>query len=181
MRGPLVGTKLRAITSTITDWDTWRHRYPETTVMVMSRTDTSYTRDFQLAADDLLIGLAEGDLARAWPTRELRQQPVVNDVFAGRNVVVAHDRASGTTVLYGRSIDDRVLTFELQGHQLVDQETGSTWDLLSGIALTPPLKGKQLPREQAIMSNHHAWLTFRPRSTYWTATNVNGRVGLKGL
>lgn len=169
MRGPLVGATLKTIPSTMTDWGTWKQRYPETTVVVMSRTDISYTRDFQAAADNLLIGLAEGDQARAWPAWELRKQPLANDEFAGRSVVVVYDSASGTAILHGRSVDDRLLTFDLQGERLVDRETGTTWDLLSGVALTPPLQGKQLPRERGIVSNYHAWLTFRPRSTYWVA------------
>lgn len=52
--------------------------------------------------------------------------------------------------MWGREVDGKVLTFHLAGINnqnflMRDEETGSFWQQISGIAISGPMKGKQLP------------------------------------
>ncbi len=167
MRGPLTGNKLTVIPSVMTDWNSWKTSYPETSVVVLSRTTDTYTRNMQLQADDVLIGFVRADQSRAWRLRDLRKQPVANDQLGEDGVLVVYDVATGTAVIHSRSASEQSLTFAFVNGRLVDQQTGSVWDLLTGVALTPPLKGVQLQSVEGIIANEYAWSVFHPESSYW--------------
>lgn len=167
MRGPLEGARLKPIPSVITDWGSWRARHPESTVVVMSQTAFEYVRDFYHPKIPLLLGIADEDDARAWPLPELFHQPIVNDSFGDRTVLVTFDPDSGTAVLFERTLGDRELTFDLQDDKLIDRETGTEWDRLTGVALTPPLEGTRLTQLPAIVSAFDAWSRFHPETSAW--------------
>ena len=167
MQGPLEGTQLEVIPSVITDWQTWKSRYPGTMVLAAARTASGYNRSLHLDADDLLIGLAGAEDARAWRLNDLRAQSIVNDRFAGRPILVLHAPNTGTMVIHGRSVSDRELHFAVTDGELLDRQTNSQWDMLTGVALTGPLQGQRLPSERAIVSNDYGWSVFHPESTYW--------------
>jgi hypothetical protein len=113
------------------------------------------------------IGLAHAEESRAWRLNDLREQPVVNDRFAERPVLVLHAPDTGTMVIHGRNLNERELHFFVTNGELFDRETQSHWDLLTGVALTGELQGERLPSEQAIVSNDYAWSVFHPESNYW--------------
>lgn len=167
MRGPLEGSQLEVIPSVITDWGSWRNRHPETTVLASNRTTYDYTRDMQLRSDDLMLGIVDENESRAWQLTELRKQPVVNDRFAGRPLLIVHDPKTGTMVMHGRMIDETELHFSMAGGELLDRETNTRWDLLTGEATQGELQGRRLPAEAAIVSNEYAWSVFHPESSYW--------------
>lgn len=170
MRGPLKGESLEMLPSVMTDWRSWKTRYPRTTAVAMSRTATDYTRSMHVKNESsFLIGITDGKLSRAWLFADLQTGGVANDAFAGNSVVVVFDPSRGTAVLHGRSVDGRELTFDLKDGKLIDRETGSEWDLISGRAMTRPMKGKQLDPRPGIISYEHAWKTFYPKSSYWKA------------
>ncbi|MCH7988283.1 MAG: DUF3179 domain-containing protein [Planctomycetes bacterium] len=171
MRGPLQGQSLETIPSTMTDWKTWKSSYPETTCVVLPRTSEDYNSNVwktPVSMSMMVIGLAEKDQARAWHLDRLREQPVVNDMFAGKSVVAVYDEESGTAVLYSRRVDGKDLSFEFKDGKLFDLETGTQWDLITGEALTLPLKGKSLKKVKGIISYNAAWNEFHPNSTYWS-------------
>lgn len=180
MRGPLIDSELRAIPSVMTDWKSWRASHPETTVVKMSRTVTNYRRGVMQGGElsNVLIGMARGEEARAWPFRELRKVKVVNEtVFAdgdgsgGVAVVVAYDESRGTAVIYRRKVNGRLLTFRLsEGGMLRDNETGSQWELLTGTARTGELKGQRLAAANGVISFELPWHTFYPKTKFWQPT-----------
>ena len=139
--------------------------------------------DKRLTAMERVVALDFGDAAKAYPFRELMKAGLVNDEVAGRKVVVFYHngtrsaldtgafnqaREVGAAAVFSRTLEGKELTFEKRGENVVDRETGSTWDML-GQAQSGPLKGKRLtPIEHA---NHFAfaWLAFRPGSKVWRA------------
>ena len=44
MEGELKGTQLMTLPALLTDWETWNRIHPETTVLLMRRTDNQFTR-----------------------------------------------------------------------------------------------------------------------------------------
>ena len=167
MRGKLTGAVLKPIPSVMTDWKKWRKRYPQSTVVVMSRTAQEYRSSKQHTSDDLLIGLVLNGQARAWKLKTLHDHPVVNDWLDNVGVLVVIDTSSGTAVLHGRRVNHRDLSFDWKNGKLIDRETGSEWDLITGQAINGSLKGRRLPALPGIVSYYHAWMIFRPKSTYW--------------
>lgn len=170
MAGELQGARLQHIPSVMTDWKSWRTRYPHTTAVVMERTARQYTRQLHQKGYGLALGLARGKKSRAWRLRDLGRERVVNEEFAGRPVVVVYDAESGTAALYGRTVEGRTLTFDWHSGRLRDRESGSRWDPVTGSAVDGPLRGRRLPQEPATMTTERAWKSFHPESTWWAAS-----------
>ncbi|MBI4218827.1 MAG: DUF3179 domain-containing protein, partial [Chloroflexi bacterium] len=104
---------------------------------------------------------------KAFPHSILEKQTVVNDSVAGSPAVVWFDPDTETALVYERQVDAQVLTFDaVPGGALCpslrDQETGTTWSPLSGVATEGPLRGKVLKRVQAMNVFWFAWADFYP-------------------
>jgi hypothetical protein len=152
--GPLEGKRLRALPSTVTTWAHWKESYPHTLVLpgrragaVMGTFDGFQSpRNMGLAVFVRLKG-------KLFPFDELKKQPVVNDRFNGRALLVFYAEAIGTAAAWERELNGRTLTFALAGDKdragralLLDRETGSRWRWLTGEAVAGPLKGTRLRR-----------------------------------
>jgi len=94
------------------------------------------------------------------------KQPVLNDQFDGKPVVVLFDGKSKTARLYSRKIEGKTLSIELADGKFTDKETGSTWDPTSGKAIEGKLSGTYLQAQPAIVSFFKAWKTFHPKSVF---------------
>ena len=117
----------------------------------------------------------------AYPFTRLAGTPVVNDVVGGTPLVVFHrggtvlaldggvisaSRDVGAATVFSRELDDNALRFAVRGDEFVDDQTGSTWDIL-GRATAGPLAGKRL--EAVVSANHFwfAWAVFKPETRVW--------------
>lgn len=168
MRGPLEGEVLEMIPSVMTDWKTWKSRYPQTTVVIMPRTAGHYTRDFYDPNSGIIFAIAVKGRSRSWSFTDLYYvKSVINDRFDGKPVLVAFDKESYTAVLYDRIVDGHELTFEERSGKLVDRETGSEWDRVTGIALNGSMKNKRLKILPGIVSEPDAWDAYHFETTYW--------------
>ena len=67
---------------------------------------------------------------------------------------------------YIRQVGDQLLTFRLEGDKLVDEETGSTWNITRGLAADGPLKGEGLQGVPSSSSFVWAWVDFFPESVF---------------
>ena len=116
--------------------------------------------------------------AVAYPYAVLQEQRVINDNVGGEDVVVLWDEGTasaldqstvaggrdvGTASAYSRQLDGRTLTFESDGTQITDRETGSTWDVL-GRAIAGPLAGQVLTPVVAINHFWFSWAAFKPET-----------------
>jgi hypothetical protein len=116
--------------------------------------------------------------AVAYPYELLSEVNVVNDTVGGKEIAVfwstgtasaldtlqiADGRDVGTAISFSRLLNGSVLTFKYDGQNIVDDETGSTWDVL-GKAISGELAGKQL--EQVVSVNHFwfSWVAFKPET-----------------
>ena len=116
--------------------------------------------------------------AKAYPYDVLQRVSVVNDTVGGTGIVVfwaagtasaldggtvAGGRDVGSANAFARVLDGRVLTFGFDGIRIVDNETGSVWDIL-GRALSGPLAGKQLAPVVAVNHFWFSWAAFKPET-----------------
>ena len=113
--GPLSGTRLEVIPSTVTRWDKWRQQHPGTEVLSF---ETGYSRDYSVdpygdyyaskrgfsslfgsgpsAVDKrLVVGITRGGLARAYPLDLLREVRRVIDRLDDRQIELNFDRQTG--------------------------------------------------------------------------------------
>ncbi|MFQ5875455.1 MAG: DUF3179 domain-containing protein, partial [Dehalococcoidia bacterium] len=140
--------------------------------------------DDRLRPVERVVTVSIGDEAAAYPFLELEMVPVVNDTVGGTPLVVfftkgtlsgldssiiAASRDVGAGVVYSRVADGRELTFEADGDLFMDNETGTSWNIL-GQAVQGPLSGTTL--EPVLHANHFwfAWAAFKPDTTIWRAS-----------
>ncbi len=116
--------------------------------------------------------------AVAYPYQVLQQVGVINDTVGGTDIVVfwapgtasALDAASiasgrdvGSANAYTRRLNDQTLTFTYAGSRILDQETGSEWNVL-GQAISGKLAGQQLKPVVAINYFWFSWAAFKPQT-----------------
>ena len=166
-QGELEGQVLESVPSHMTDWKTWREAHPETSVLMLERTYRAYRREFYKHLEQFLVGMSAGELARAWKFDDLQLHPVVNDQFNDSPVVVVFDRASRTALIFDRTVDGQVLTFEQRDDHMIDEQSGTTWEPTTGRAISGERKGASLTQAIGVISYSHTWATFYPASEYW--------------
>jgi hypothetical protein len=116
--------------------------------------------------------------AVAYPFTVLQDEQVINDTVGGTELAVFWEAGTasaldagtvadgadvGAAHAYERTLDGDVLTFTLDGDQIVDEQTGSTWNV-QGRAIAGPLEGATL--EPVVSINHFwfSWAAFKPET-----------------
>lgn len=167
MKGPLAGKSLARLPSVISTWKEWRKAHPKTTVVMLKRTASEFDRSFYRNKTEFVVGIPGDDQQRAWPFDLLIHSSPVNDKFGRTPVVVLFDESTNTASVFNRNVGVQTLTFATQRGKLVDDQTSSVWNKISGRAESGPLKDKRLERIDATLSYRWAWQTFFPDSTYF--------------
>ena len=150
--GPMKGSQLTFMPSTVTTWAAWKSAYPHSLVLPGHRRG-GFMGNYKGIRGSRDIGLAvvvrfKGKL---YPFRELESTPLVNDRFNGEELVVFYSTERGTATAWNRRLDGRTLRFrrspkrDARGHWLLqDEQTGSLWSWLTGEAESGELKGRKL-------------------------------------
>ena len=117
-----------------------------------------------------------GNSDAAFPFSILEKERVVNYTIGGQDIVVflkagtvsaldswyiKDSRDVGATGVFDPNLDGQKLTFRPDDDNVVDNETGSRWNIL-GEATQGPLKGSKLT--PIVHANHFwfAWGAFKP-------------------
>ena len=160
--GSKKGIELFLLPSQITTWSSWKAEHPNTLVMTNDLDRVGIRQRFN---PDFVIGLVVGEDAKAYYYRDAAQTGVVNDLLDDLPVFVW---AGGDNFhAYIRQVGDQILTFRLEGDTLLDQETGSTWDITRGLATSGPLEGEGLQPVPSLSSYDWAWLDFYPNTEFY--------------
>lgn len=129
-----------------------------------------------------VLALELNDEAVAYPFDVLQEVRVVNDTVGGVPVVVlwapgtasALDASSvaggddvGAATAYARELNGRTLTFVLDGDRIIDEETGTEWDVL-GRGASGSLAGQQLEPVVNINFFWFSWAAFKPETRIYT-------------
>ena len=207
VKGPLSGTPLEIVPFLQTTWSQWLLLHPETLVLDKGsgfRGDSyegyyrsgaagiigEANKDNRLPRKELVVGLDLNGQAIAYPFQSIVDQPVINDFFAGTELLVTFDPTSETGAVFNRNVDGRTLSFRpisIEAFQALfgksdgassggimlgdpqrelllmqDIETGSVWQALTGRAIEGPLQGTVLVREPSHYSFWFAWSDFHP-------------------
>ncbi len=134
------------------------------------------TPDPRLPATERVLALTIDGAGIAYPFSLLSEEIVINDSFADLEVVAlwqpgafsALDAAridesydAGMAALFDRAIDGMALTFTIKDGEIVDEETGSVWNIF-GSAISGELAGTQLRTLNAFPHFWFAWAAFYP-------------------
>ena len=164
MMGTFRGVRLRVLPSMVTDWETWCRTQPGSTVAWFDGPSEELTREVYDDLGRFVLGIAEGGEAKAWSFAELLRRGPRNDFWNGTPVVAVLDPPSQTARLYGREVEGRTLTFSLDSESLIDAETRTTWEPVTGKGVAGPLAGRSLVPLPATVSYRESWRHFHPRS-----------------
>ncbi len=183
IEGPLMGAKLTPLAAAQTTWGEWKKIHPDTKALVTNgagRYDSysSYyaggqagvigeaRSDDRLPTKELIAGVVIDDTPVAYPHSKLAQEIVVNDTINDIPIAVVFDPATATSQIFERTVDGRVLTFAPGADpiEFTDEETGSTWLLLTGMATDGELAGQSLTKIPATASFWFGWKDFYPET-----------------
>ncbi len=135
--------------------------------------------DARTAAMRRIVGVNDGGASLAVATDQLARVGVLAADLDGRPVTLWHapgtasalgDRAVaqgddvGASGVFRAERDGRVLSFARRGDRFVDDQTGTTWNIL-GEGIDGPLAGERLDAIPHVDTFWFAWATYRPGTT----------------
>lgn len=129
-----------------------------------------------LVDDDLVIGVAMGGEARAYPVRVLNWHEIANDTVGGIPIAATWCPMSGSAVVYDRRRGDHTMTLGMSGmiynnNLLFYDRAGDTanlWSQVSGRAVVGPAaqNAERLEALPCQLLPWSAWLAQHPDTTF---------------
>jgi hypothetical protein len=212
--GPRKGSRLQPIPTLVSDWGYWLEHYPHAVAYHMFEKyqpkelsaelseDALRSRgpsDARLPQDQEVLGVADGNQARAYPLDVLAKTGFVQDRLNGQPCVVLWHGPTRSAAAYvpqakpprkysaprpnqdGVSPPDtrpepaaRPLTLTRDDRDaaapFIDQETGSRWDI-AGRGVQGELKGWTLTWLDSTQVKWYAWAAEYPQTTIYTGGN----------
>lgn len=118
--------------------------------------------------DELTFGAVVNGEVRAYPHRILDHHEMANDTLGGEPVALANCTLCRTGILFSRRVGDRILIFQSSGllwnsnKVMVDIETDTLWNQLTGEAIAGLLKGTVLDRFPITVTTYGEWIAEHP-------------------
>lgn len=117
----------------------------------------------------LVIGVVQGDKARAYPIQFLGYHHFIYDDIDGKDILVTYCTVCRTGRVYSPIVKGVKAQFRLVGMDhfnamMEDASTKSWWQQATGEAVTGPLKGKQLPEIYSTQTSLAAWIKLYPHT-----------------
>ena len=160
--GPLKGTKLELLPSTLSTWGAWKTAHPDTLALDVH----AWATGFYL--EDMTIVVDLGTETVAYSISALSEVGVVNDVVAGVEIAVAIDPThEDRWAVFSRRLDDSVATFVVSNVGLLDTDSGTEFDPFLGVGRNGPLADQNLDKLAAFTSFPEDVETFFPAARMW--------------
>jgi len=134
-------------------------------------------KDDRLPAIARVVAILIGEKALAVPFSVMEKEPVVHQTLAGQDLVVFFKKGTtsslssrriadgddvGAATVFDPNLEGQKLAFIAEGDEIVDEQTGSTWNLF-GQATSGPLEGKELsPIPHRGSQLWFSWAVFKP-------------------
>ena len=136
------------------DWEQDVQKYPA---------PASASADRRLSPRALVVGVAAGDSAMAFPVSALAAGSVVLDEVGTTPVAVVRAPDGRSTRVFDRRIEGRVLELIARTgpFRIADTQSGSEWDF-TGAAVTGPMAGRRLSRVPYLEEYWFDWKTYHP-------------------
>lgn len=128
--GPLTGTGLELLPSSLSTWADWKRQFPDTLALDVT------TRRPVFDVDRQAVVVVSGGDTLAVTVPDLREVGIVNETVGGEPVVVALLAGSDRPVVWARTVGvngGEVVEFELIGDSLVDPISGKEFDARRGV------------------------------------------------
>jgi uncharacterized protein DUF3179 len=126
--------------------------------------------DRSLKAQDIILGVELGCVAKAYPVRILNWHEVVNDDVGEQPVLITWCPLCGSGLVYDPRADGRRYTFGVSGllyrQNLLffDDDTESLWSQLQGEAVAGPLAGTSLRLLPVTTTTWRSWKAEHPQT-----------------
>jgi len=122
-----------------------------------------------LKDSDLVIGVSENGVAKAYSRDVTAWHHVIHDTFGNMPVIVTWCSLCNTPLVFKSEVEGRKLTFERTDNRgnnfiMVDKETGSVWQQVTGQAYEGPLKGKRLTIVPFLTTTWGEWRARNPQT-----------------
>lgn len=123
-----------------------------------------------LQADDPVLGIEIGGVAKAYPVSILNWHEIVNDSIAGNAFTITYCPLCGTGMAFNSVVDGQRLSFGVSGLLfnsdvlLYDRASESLWSQISGKAVTGKYKGTKLSMHVLSHTNWSYWKRQHPSS-----------------
>ena len=158
--GPLTGTKLELLPSTLTSWGEWKQTHPESLALDAPGSMTRY----DLAVVSIIVEIGEDSMAFPMPT--LRSEGVANAEVSGLPVAVALDGKNNWAV-FSRIVDGLPVELAMVDGNLVELDGEGRWDPVQGLPLDG--NGPLLDLLPGFTSFDGDYETFFPNGAFWRA------------
>ncbi len=118
-----------------------------------------------------VVTVFHNDDSQGFPYPTLREERAVTETIGGEEIVVfwhegtaspldsgdvSEGRDVGTANAFFSEVDGQSLSFTVEGDEIVDEETGSTWEV-TGRAVDGPLEGNRL---SPVTTSQHFWFSW---------------------
>jgi hypothetical protein len=192
IQGPLKGKQLKSVFHDEISFSIWKREQPQGRVLkpderilagnqyvpsdwetrvgamrVVEGTDI----DKRLAPRTLVVGVSVGGKSVAYPLTALQKQSPIIDMVGSVPIVIVLGDDKRSVRAFERTVDGRRLEFfqktENNTVQLIDAETGSTWNF-EGKATTGPLSGRELKKVFVLEDYWFDWRIYHPDTTIYT-------------
>ena len=182
LQGDLADARMPILPLIHTTWAEWTELHPDTTVL---DNNTPYFRqyrpvsiggrglgpqfvetllgwDSRLPGNAVVVGVYRAGESRAYALEALPWGlGVINDSLSGEPILVAHKREAAFGIAYSRVVSGLVLSFSVEGGDIVDDQTGTLWSI-DGVALEGPLVGERLGFVTSFITEWYGWSAFHP-------------------
>lgn len=172
LAGKRSGESLRPIDVVLTSWEVWKAAHPNSSVVFGDRVQTKFTTRYYekpCPEGQWAFGVKAASDARAWTLDHLRANPVIETEVDGLPAVVFYDNHGVTARVYSAMLEGQTLSFENSGESIVDRQSGTRWDIVSGRAIAGPMAGKVLTALPGVWAFDKSWNNLLP------GTRIEGR------
>lgn len=123
--------------------------------------------DKRLAPRTLVLGIEVAEKSAAYPLSALQKQSPIMDMIGSTLIMLVLGDDKRSARAFERVVDGRRLEFFQQtDRQLVDAETGSTWNF-EGKAVAGPLAGRDLKKVFVLEDFWFDWRIYHPDTTIY--------------
>jgi hypothetical protein len=122
-----------------------------------------------LENDDILLGVASGKAAKAFPAADLAQHGAVFDQLPDAPISVTWCGVCNSGIVFRADVNGRTLHFQYDrmvaaNEVQKDLETGSSWQQATGEAIDGPLKGTRLKLYPSVRTTWAEWRKRYPHT-----------------
>ena len=157
--GPLQGTTLELVPSTLTTWGDWRQTHPDSLALDAPSSNIG----FDLETMSIVVEIGADSLAV--PVPSLRPTQIANVVVDDTPLAVVIEDGTDNWTVFTRQLDDRVVELEVRDGNLAEIEGNGRWNLLMGLPLEGT--GQTLSLLPGFTSFPSDYETFFPLGAFW--------------